>query len=101
MICCFSVKDDKVNLRAKKFIFLSVKKNMKDYKLSDLENKKFVLKHVSFDETSLLKPTVSQWVERTKTKNVLQQVEVDATPQSPVGSVSVSTSPDVIPGGDM
>ena len=39
-------------------------------------------------------------MERTKTKNVLQQVEVDATPQSPVGSVSVRTSPDVTPGGD-
>ena len=39
-------------------------------------------------------------MERTKTKIVLQQVEVDATPQSPVGSVSVKTSPDVTPGGD-
>jgi len=27
-------------------------------------------------------------------------VEVDATPPSPVGSVSVKTSPDVTPGGD-
>ena len=27
-------------------------------------------------------------------------MEVDATPPSPVGSVSVKTSPDVIPGGD-
>jgi len=61
MICCFSIKDGKVNLRAKKFVFLSVKKNMKGYKLRDPENKKIVLnKHVSFDETSLLKPTVSQ-----------------------------------------
>ena len=27
-------------------------------------------------------------------------MEVDATPPSPVGSVSVRTSPDVTPGGD-
>jgi len=34
-------------------------------------------------------------VERTKTKEVLQRVEVDATPPSPIGSVSVRTSPDM------
>ena len=48
----------------------------------------------------MLKSTFSQQVERTKTKEVLQRVEVDATPPSPVGSVSVKTSPDVTPGGD-
>ena len=39
-----------------------------------------------------------------ETKEVSQRVEVDATPSSPVGSVSVKTShptsPDVTPGGD-
>ena len=49
--------------------------------------------HVMFDETSVLKSTISQQVERTKTKEVSQWVEVDATPPSPVGSVSVKTSP--------
>jgi len=39
-------------------------------------------------------------VERFKTKDVLQRVEVDATPPPPVGSVSVRTSLDVTPGGD-
>jgi len=39
-------------------------------------------------------------VERMETKEVSQGVEVDATPPSPVGSASVKTSPDVIPGGD-
>ena len=39
-------------------------------------------------------------MERTKTKEVSQRVEVDATPPSPVGSVSVRISPDVTPGGD-
>ena len=67
-----SVKNGEVNLRAKKFIFLGVKRNMKGYKLWDPENKKIVLsKHVTFDETSLLKSIVPHRVERTKTKDVL------------------------------
>jgi len=82
-------------------VFLGVKRNIKGYKLCDLENKKIVLsKHVTFDETSLLKSTISQQVERTKTKDLSQQVEVDATPPPPVGSVSVRTSLNVTPDGD-
>jgi len=74
---------------------------LKGYKLWDPKNKKIMLsKHVTFDENSLLKSTVSQQVERTKTKNVSQRVEIDTTPPSPVGSVSVRTSPDVTLGGD-
>jgi len=90
-----------VNPRAKKFVFLGVKRNMKSYRLWDPENKKIVLSHyVTFDETSVLKFTVSQQVERTKTKKVSQRVKVDGTPPSPVGSVSVRTSPDVTSSGD-
>ena len=74
---------------------------MKGYKLWDLENKKIVLsKHVMFDETSLLKSTISQQVERMKTKDVSQRVEVDATPPPPIGSVQVRTLLDVIPAKD-
>ena len=70
-------------------MFLSVNRNMKDYKLWDPENKKIVLsKHVTFDETSLLKSTISQQVERLKTKDVSQRVVVQATPPHPIGSVS-------------
>ena len=73
-------KDGKVNPRTKKFVFLSVKKNMKEYRLWDPENKKIVMsQHITFDETSVLKSTVSQQGERMKTKEVSQQVEVDAT----------------------
>ena len=57
-------------------------------------------KHVTFDETSLLKCTVSQHVERLKTKDISQRVEIDATPPPPFGSVSVRTSPEVTSGGD-
>ena len=48
----------------------------------------------------MLKSTISQQVERTETKEVSQRVEVNATPLSPVDSVSVKASPDVTPGGD-
>jgi len=69
--------------------------------LWDPENRKIVVsQHVTFDESSVLKFTVSQQVERTKTKKVSQQVEVDATPPSLVGSVSVRTLLNVTPGGD-
>ena len=74
---------------------------MKGYRLWDPKNKKIVLSwHVTFDETSVLKSTVFQQVETTKTKEVSQRVEVDATPPSLVGSVSVKTSPEVTPGED-
>ena len=39
----FSAKNGKVNLRAKKFLFLYVKRNIKGYRLWDPENKKIVL----------------------------------------------------------
>ena len=72
---------------------------MKGYKLWDSEIKKIVLsQHVIFDETSLLKSTISQQVERLKIKDVSQRVEVDATPPPPI--CSVRSSPDVTPGGD-
>ena len=85
-----------MNPRVKRFVFLGVKRNMKGYRLWDPENKKIVLsRHVTFDETLVLKPTVSQQVERqverTETKEVSQRVEVDATLPSPVGSVSVKS----------
>jgi len=98
---CFSAEDVKVNSRAKKFVYLGLKRNMKGYKLWHPENKKIMLsKHVTFDETSLLKSTISQQVETLKIKDVLQRVEVDITLPPPIGSVSIRTSLDVTPGGD-
>jgi len=81
----FSVKDGKLNPRTKKFVLFGIKRNMKDYKLCDFENKKIVLsKNVTFNKTLLFKYTISQQVERLKTKNVLQWVEVDTTPPPPI-----------------
>ena len=57
-------------------------------------------KHVMFNETSLLKSTISQQVEKMKIKNVSQWVKVDATPPSPDNSISVEISLNVTPGGD-
>jgi len=71
---------------------------MKGYKLWDPKNKRIMLsKHVTFDETSLLKSTIFKQVERLKTKEISQRVEFDATPPPPIGSVSVRTSLDVTP----
>ena len=47
-----------------------------------------------------MKFIVSQQVERMKTKDVSQRVEVDVTPPSIVGLVSVEILADVTPGGD-
>jgi len=53
-----------------------------------------------FDEISLLKFTVSQQVERMKTKDVSQSVEIDGTSPSLIGLISVGSLPDVTRGGD-
>ena len=85
-----------MNPRDNKFVFLKVKRNLKGYKLWDSENKKIMLsRYVTFNEASLLNSTVSQQVERMKTKGVSQWVEVDATPLSPVGLVLVGISQDL------
>ena len=55
----YSVKDDKLNPLAKKFVFLRVKRNLKGYKLWDSENKIMLSRYVTFDKTLLLKFTVS------------------------------------------
>jgi len=56
-----SVKDDKLNPRAKKLVFLGVERNLKGYKLWGSENKKIVFsRYVTFDKASLLKYIISQ-----------------------------------------
>jgi len=97
------VKKDMLNSKVNKLVFLGYKKDLKDYKLWDLKNKKFVLsRHVTLDEASMVKPTISQQVETMKTKSeVSQRVEIDATPHCPIGSVSSGIPSVVTPGGDL
>jgi len=54
-----------------KLVFLGYKEDLKGYKLWDPKNKEFVSsRHVTLDEASIVKPTVSRQVEMRKTKVV-------------------------------
>ena len=54
-------------------MFIGFKKGVKGYKIWDPKDKKFVLsRDVTFDEASMLKPTISQQVEIAKTKGISQ-----------------------------
>ena len=65
------------------------------------KDKKFVLsRDITFDQTSMLKPTISQQVEIEKTKGISQQVESDATSPSLERSVSLEIILKVTRGSD-
>ena len=97
----YLVKEDKLDPRAKKGVFVGFKKGVKGYKIWDPKDKKFVLsRDVTFDEASMLKPKISQQVEIIKTKEVLQQVKNDANPLSLESSASVRIIPKVTQGND-
>ncbi|KAH9779099.1 Integrase catalytic domain-containing protein [Citrus sinensis] len=84
----YHVKDDKLDPRARKAIFVGLKGGVKGFKLWDLEDKKFMCsRDVTFDEASMMKASSSQQVEN-KTKEVLQRVEFDVTPYVPISSTS-------------
>jgi len=75
-------------------VFVGFKRGVKGYKIWDPKDKRFFLsKDVTFDEASMLKPTISQQVEIEKTKGVSQQVESDATSPSLKRSVSLEIIP--------
>jgi len=66
------VKKDMLDFKANKLNFLRYKEDLKGCKLWDLKNREFVSsRHVTLDETLMVKPTVSQQVETMKTKMVL------------------------------
>ena len=70
------------------------KKGVKDYKIWDLKDKKFILsRDVMFDEVSILKPTISQQVKIEKIKGISQQVESDTTSPSLERLVSLKIIP--------
>ena len=65
------VKNDKLDPRARKAIFVGIKSIVKGFKLWDLEDKKFVYsKDITFDEASMLNASSFQWV-KNKTNEVL------------------------------
>ncbi|KAH9657232.1 retrovirus-related pol polyprotein from transposon TNT 1-94-like protein [Citrus sinensis] len=88
----YHVKDGKLDPRARRAIFVGFKGGGKCFKLWDLEDKKFLCsRDVTFDEALMMKTSSSQQVEN-KNKEVLQQVEFDATPYVPVSSTSKKSS---------
>ena len=55
------IKEDKLELRAKKGVFFGFKKGDKGYKIWDMKDKKTILsRDVTFDEASMMKYTDSQ-----------------------------------------
>jgi len=60
-----------LGLTERKGVFVGFKKSVKGYKIWDPKDKKFVLsRDITFDETSIMKPTNSQHVESETTKGI-------------------------------
>ena len=59
----YHIKEDKLDPRARKGVFIGLKKRVKSYKIWDPKDRKFILsRDVMFDEASMMKPTNSQQV---------------------------------------
>jgi len=57
----YHVKEDKLDPRAKKGVFIGFKEGVNDYTIWDPKDKKFIMsRDAMFDETSMMKPTNSQ-----------------------------------------
>jgi len=73
----YHVKEDKLDPKAKKEMFIGFKRGIKDCKIWDLKDRKFFLsKDITFNEASMLKSTISQQVEIEKIKEVSQRWRV-------------------------
>ena len=92
----YHVKEDKLDYRAKKYVFWVFKKGIKGYKIWDPKDKKTILSRgVTFDESSMVKPTEYQQVESEKTIEVSQRVESDTTLCTLSSSISYEIPPTV------
>ncbi|KAK8948464.1 hypothetical protein KSP39_PZI005002 [Platanthera zijinensis] len=80
----YRIKNDKLEPRAKKAIFIGFRRGVKGYKLYDqAERKIFISRDVTFDEASLLKPRYSEQVESSKPITTTDQKKFDVTPFVP------------------
>ncbi|KAK8950916.1 hypothetical protein KSP39_PZI003024 [Platanthera zijinensis] len=80
----YHVKNDKLESRAKKTIFIGFRRRVKDYKLYDQAERKIIIsRDVTFDETSLLKAWDSEQVESLKPITTADQKKFDVTPFVP------------------
>jgi len=92
---------EKLDLRAKKVVFVGFKKGVKGYKIWDAKDKKFILsRDVTFDEALMVKPILSQHVKSEKTKGISQQVENEATSSSLDRTISLEITPAVTQDSD-
>ena len=92
----YHVNEDKLDLRARKGVFVGYKKGVKEYKIWNPKYRKFILsRDVMFDEASMVKPTDSQQVESKTTDMISQKVESDVTSSFLDRSVSVEIIPAV------
>jgi len=97
----YHVKEDKLDSRARKYVFLGFKKGVECYKIWDLMDKKFILsRDVTFNEALMMKPTNSKQVESEKTEGISQQMKSDATSSFLERSISLEIIPAVTHGGD-
>jgi len=97
----YHVKKDKLNSRARKYVFVGFKKEVKGYKIWDPKDRKFIWsRDATFDEASMVNPTYFQQVKSLTTGKILQQVESDATSLFLDRSISLWFVPSVIQSGD-
>ena len=67
----YHIKEDNLDPRAKKRLFVGFKKGIKGYKIWDPKDMKFIFsRDVTFDEASMLKLITSQQVEIEKTNAI-------------------------------
>jgi len=72
----YHVSDGKLEPRARKAMFLGFKRGVKGYKLWDSKDQKIVLsRDATFDESSMVKTSISQPVESGQTKRISQRVK--------------------------